>query len=188
MRTRFTQFFLLLAFISSPLAAQQILLTDLSPSFGPIEANHLSMVSVVNTGAEEVTGAIVMLLTDAAGEIVAQKRSYTIQLKPGAQVSPGQIPWDRGLTYGNSAYASNFSRNGLLGFGNFGLCFQFHTPESESLGQVCTEKSSKPIAVFNLVFPLDGSSIQEQRPLLTWEPAAGFVDQPAGLTLSLIHI
>lgn len=176
---------LILLLLALPLQAQELVLTNLSPNFGPVTADHFTMVSVTNPGTLEVRGSLVTTLTDIDGAVVAELRSYTLSLAAGQNLVSVSINWPRRITYGASRSSSGFARTGVLGFGEFNLCTVFQDQQGEIRGTTCLERKSVPMLQFSLVFPLDESIIQDERPVLSWEDVGRYGVETRNLTYSI---
>lgn len=177
--------FLLLIFVAPAIGAQDVMITNLAPGFGPVTADHFTMVSVVNTRPTDVRGILISTLTDLRGETVAETRSFPLTLAAGASLNSMDIIWTRRITYGQSSYATGFARTGLLGFGSFNLCVTFLSETGEQQSRTCTERESVPALDFSLVFPMNETTVPDDRPVLSWEDVSQYGVEKANLSYSL---
>lgn len=153
----------------SKLAAQSVEIISLAPGFGQVTAAQFTMVSVTNTGTEDYRGTLITKMTDLAGDIVAELRSYPLTINTGQTLTSLDISWPRRMTYGRSTASQSFARTGILGFGEFNICTEFIDNQGARLGLTCTERASVPAIQFSLVYPSDEMKIADDRPVLNWE-------------------
>ncbi|MEM7572443.1 MAG: hypothetical protein AAF433_06065 [Bacteroidota bacterium] len=155
--------------IAVSLGGQTVLVTDLSPTFGPISLEQLSQQSVTNLSERNLEGQLFVSLLDEQQQLVVELSSFLMQLAPGQFLSNTSIPWSRRPIYGTSPFSQSLAQLGLLTTGNFVRCYEFRTADGSVLAQSCQEKSTGGTTNFSLLYPFDRSTIAEERPLLTWE-------------------
>ena len=143
------------------------------------------MVSATNLSAEGLRGTLIASLRDASGELVSELQSQPLSIAAGNSLNTFQITWQREAQYGQSPTAASFAQLGRVGYGVYTLCFVFIDEQQTQLGQHCSEKTSTPAASFQLIFPFDRSTLDETRPVLSWEAATGFVPQIQALRYAL---
>lgn len=162
-------FLLVSLWMVSSLRGQTVLVTDLSPSFGPITLEQLSQQSVTNLSERTLEGQLFVSLLDEQQQLVVELSSFMMQLAPGQFLSNTSIPWSRRAIFGTSPFSQSLSQLGLLTTGNFVRCYEFRAADGSVLAQSCQEKSTGGTTNFSLLYPFDRSTIAEERPLLTWE-------------------
>lgn len=164
--------FIVLLFFASGVNAQQLIITDLSSRVGPVTIDQLTQVTVANPFAEPVVGALQARLMDRSNIVIAKLNSLPFSLGSGQQIAPFDIPWLRQPDYGTSPFAADFARTGVLNFGEFIICFEFTDQQGSIRGNSCSERTSEPLLNMSLIYPFDEQTVEEQRPVLSWEQVA----------------
>ncbi len=182
-------YFLLLplAFLlGSPVAqAQTVSIVDLSPPSGPLQIDQLRWATVSNLGGEAMRGTLTLVLTNATGEPIARSVTNPLDLAPRQVIGQNELWWSSQVVFGSVPAAAALRQTGLLPPGEYNLCFEFNTLDGTRAGVTCSEKRATPLSQFRLLFPSDGARVTERQPILSWEPALGFVSEPGDLRYEL---
>ena len=164
---------------------QSMTLTNLSPPVGPLMPQSLTMVLITNTGAEALSGHVEAELLDASLDPIATLRSVNLTLQSGQQASYTSIPWTNQVTYGTTPQANRLRTSGQLQEGDFLLCHTFVDAAGIEVARSCIEKRAELNINFSLIYPANGSVLEQPRPTLIWENVAQFGLNAEGITYEL---
>ena len=149
--------------------AQVVIIPQVKSNVHHIE--QLYQVMLVNNGMEDLSGQLSIRLENNRGEVLFVATSLPTTLETGMARQSYQIQWPPGGGLDNFVGNTSISSVGRLPIGQFNICYDFQAlPTGNSVGKYCHEFETKIAGVPVLVYPLDGSLIQEMQPVLQWLP------------------
>ena len=155
-------------------------------------ASGFAAITVVNSGAAPVSAVINGVLTERGkSEVVADFRTARLTLPPGTIVLQGSTLRVEAFRFGTSPIARSVAIDGRLIPGLYELCVRItNDPAMEESDSFCEEVEVEDYGTLDLVYPWDGDTIEDDRPVLSWTRLDGkpSASVPAGYRLVLVEM
>lgn len=163
-----------------------VILTDLSPTVGPLNVQRLTMVNLHSTKKETVRGTLIAELFDGNLNQIVRLESFPLSLAPGQVISANTVSWTTAIQYGTGELANKLRRQGRLDNGDFVLCHSFESLQTNGIiAKLCGEKKAKLDINFALVHPADQSTIRQAYPNLVWENVSQYGLRTGNITYTI---
>lgn len=166
----------------------QVDVVSLDPDPYSIRSNNLFFGTLQNSGN---AGKVILEVTIATsdGRLVIAGTSAPIHLNAGMVQVQSLGASINSTKYGSNGSAKHMQSFGMLPSGIYDYCLEvIPYSDIESGDQDCERMFSEALTAMDLVYPMDGDTIMETRPTLTWTTTELVLDNPElEFSLSLVE-